>query len=82
MENGHQYNLQHLVFVTKYRYKMFKNVKTIKIILRFICNVTAKNNILIKEFSFGDDYSNIPLEVNILPILSIAQIAQFLKGYS
>ena len=34
---GHQYNFQHLVLVTKYRYKMFKNPKTVGIMLtRFI----------------------------------------------
>ncbi len=29
-EVGHQYNFQYLVFVTKYRYKMFRNPKTAK----------------------------------------------------
>ncbi|MCL4381137.1 hypothetical protein M1141_02565 [Candidatus Marsarchaeota archaeon] len=27
-EFGHQYNFQHIVIVTKYRFKMFKNPKT------------------------------------------------------
>ena len=29
---GNQYNFQHLVLVTKYRHKMFKNLKTVGII--------------------------------------------------
>ena len=29
---GHQYNFQHIVLVTKYRYKMFKNPRTVGII--------------------------------------------------
>ncbi len=31
-ELSHQYNWQHMIFVTKYRYKMFRNPKTVGII--------------------------------------------------
>ena len=81
-ENGHQYNWQHLVFVTKYRYKMFKNPKTVEIIRKAIIDVAGRNKINLKEFSFGEDYAHIHLEVNVSPTFSIAQIVQFLKGYS
>ena len=47
---GHQYNFQHLVFVTKYRYKMFGKSKTIE-----VCdNVAERYKMIIKELSFGD----------------------------
>ena len=82
IENGHQYNWQHFVFVTKYRYKMFKNEKTVAIIKKAIIDAASRNNISIKEFSFGDDYSHIHLELNVPPTLSISQVAQFLKGFS
>jgi len=79
---GHQYNWQHLVFVTKYRYKMFKNPKTIEIIRKAISDVATRNGIDIKEFSFGEDYAHVHLEVNVPSKISVANAAQFLKGFS
>ena len=61
---------------------MFKNPKTVEIIKKAIIDVARRNKINLKEFSFGEDFAHIHLEVNVPPTLSIAQIVQFLKGYS
>ena len=54
-ELGHQYNWQHMIFVTKYRYKMFRNSRTIAIIRRAINEEAEKFEITVKELSFGED---------------------------
>ncbi len=56
---GHQYNFQHLVLVTKYRYKMFKNPKTIRIIRDALYDAAERHRMAIKEMSFGEDFAHI-----------------------
>ena len=79
---GHQYNWQHFVLVTKYRYKMFKNPKTMGIIRNAITDVAVRKKISIMEFAFGEDFAHIHILVNLPPTLTVAQAAQLLKGYS
>ena len=81
-EPGHQYNWQHLVFVTKYRLKMFRNPKTVEVIRKAITEAAKRNRIDIREFAFGDDFAHIHIEVNVPNTLSIARAVQLLKGYS
>jgi putative transposase len=81
-EVGHQYNFQHLVFVTKYRYKMFRKSKTIEAIRKALYDVAERYKMTIKELSFGDDYSHVHLEVNVPNTMSISYAVQLLKGYS
>ena len=69
---SHQYNFQHLVFVTKYRYKMFKNPKTIAAIRSALYNVAERYKISIKEMSFGDDFAHVHLETGIPNTMSVA----------
>lgn len=78
----HQYNFQHMIFVTKYRYKMFKNQKTIEIIRNALYEVAQRYKLTIKEMSFGDDYAHVHLEVSIPNTMSISYAVQLLKGYS
>ena len=52
-EVGHQYNFQHLVFVTKYRYKMFGKLKTIDAIRKALYDTAERYKMEIKELSFG-----------------------------
>ena len=79
---GHQYNWQHMIFVTKYRYKMFRNPKTVEIIRRAISEEAENYGMRIKELAFGEDYAHVHMEVDVPNTLSIAQVAQLLKGYS
>ncbi len=71
-----------MVFVTKYRYKMFKNLKTIEIIRNALYNVAEKHGMTIKEMSFGEDFAHVHMEVSISNTMSISYAAQLLKGYS
>ncbi len=79
---GHQYNFQHLVLVTKYRYKMFKNSKTVEIIRDALYDAAERHGMAIKEMSFGDDYAHVHMEVSIPNTMSVSYAVQLLKGYS
>ena len=70
-----------MIFVTKYRYKMFKNQKTIEIIRNALYEVAQRYKLTIKEMSFGDDYAHVHLEVSIPNTMSISYAVQLLKGY-
>ena len=45
---GHQYNFQHIVLVTKYRYKMFKSQKTVGIIRDVLYDAVERHWMAIK----------------------------------
>ena len=79
---GHQYNWQHMIFVTKYRYKMFGKSKTIEAVSNALYDVARRYKMTIKELSFGDDYSHVHLEVSVPNTMSISYAVQLLKGYS
>ena len=79
---GHQYNFQHIVLVTKYRYKMFRNPKTTETIRSAFYDVAGRYKMIIKELSFGEDFAHAHLEVSIPNTMSIAYAVQLLKGFS
>ncbi len=78
---GHQYNFQHLVLVTKYRYKMFGKLKTINAVRNALYDVAERYRMKIKELSFGDDCSHVHLEISIPNTMSVSYAVQLLKGY-
>ena len=80
-EVGHQYNFQHLVFVTKYRYKMFRNPKTVEIIRNALYDASERHGMSIKEMSFGEDFAHVHMEVSIPNTMSISYAVQLLKEY-
>ena len=77
-----QYNFAHIVLVSKYRFRVFKNPKTQKIVADAFREVETQFNIRIKEFSFGDDYAHVHMEVNVPNTLSMVQVVQILKSHS
>ena len=77
-----QYNFAHLVLVSKYRFKVFKNPKTQKVVADAFREIEMQYKIRIKEFSFGDDYAHVHMEVNVPNTLSIVQVIQILKSHS
>jgi len=79
---GHQYHWEHFVFVTKYRYKMFGKDKTISAIKGAFYNVAQRYKLVIKELSFGEDFSHVHMEVSIPNTMSVSYAVQLLKGYS
>jgi REP element-mobilizing transposase RayT len=70
------------VLVSKYRFKVFKNPKTQKIVADEFRETEMRYGIRIKEFSFGDEYAHIHMEVNVPNTLSIVQVIQILKSHS
>jgi REP element-mobilizing transposase RayT len=81
-ESGWVYNFQHIVLVSKYRFKVFKNPKTQKVVAEAFREVETQFNIRIKEFSFGDDYAHVHMEINVPRNLSMQQVEQILKSHS
>ena len=79
---GHQYNFQHIVLVTKYRYKMFKNPKTVGIIRDALYDAAERHGMAIKEMSFGEDFAHIHMKIRVPNTLSMSQVIQILKSHS
>ncbi len=74
--------MQHFVFVTKYRYKMFKNNATISAIKEALYDVAKRYKISIKELSFGEDFAHLHMEIQMPNTMSVSYVVQLLKGYS
>ena len=81
-ELGRIYNFQHIVLVSKYWFKVFKNPETQRIIADAFREVEMRFDIKIKEFAFGDDYAHIHMEVNVPRNLQMRQAEHILKSYS
>lgn len=71
-----------MVFVTKYRYKMFRNPKTVDIISRALYDVSGRYGMTIKELSFGEDFAHIHIEIDVPNTMAIIYAVQLLKGFS
>jgi REP element-mobilizing transposase RayT len=79
---AHRYNWQHMMFVSKCRFKVFKKEYTREVIRKAIYEIAETNRMTIKEFAFGDDYSHIHMEVDVPNTLAISKAIQILKSYS
>lgn len=77
-----QYNFEHVVLVSKYRFKVFKNPKTQQVVADAFREIEMQYKIRIKEFSFGEDYAHVHMEVNVPNKLSMEQVIQILKSHS
>ena len=76
------YNFQYIVLVSKYRFKVFKNPRTQKIVADASREVEMQFDIKIKECSFGEDYARVHMEINVPSKLSMEQVVQILKSHS
>ena len=80
-EREWQYNWQHVVFVTNKRRRNFR--KEYHAVARSAIEEAAHTyGIVIKEFSSGDEYAHIHMEVSIPNTMSVSYAVQLLKGYS
>ena len=79
---AHRYNWQHMMFVSKCRYKVFKKEMTREVIRRALYKIAEANGMTIMEFAFGDDYSHIHMEVNVPNTIKVSTAVQILKSYS
>ena len=77
-----QYNWSHVVFVTKKRKKNFRKEYTRTVTREAIEDAARRFGIGIKEFSFGDDFAHVHMELNIPNTLTICQVIQILKSHS
>ena len=57
--SGWVYNFQHIVLVSKCRFKVFKNPRTQKIVADAFREVETRFNIKIEELAFGEDYAHV-----------------------
>lgn len=73
-------NLYHLVFVSKCRYNVFKNPRTIKACKGAFHEVESKHGVKIEEIEFQNDH--VHLMVHIPAKLAVSFVVQLLKGVS
>ncbi len=81
-KNKWQYNWQFVTFISKCRFKVFKNPETQNIVRHAIYEIADQLGIEIKEFCFGDDYTHIHMEIDIPNNYSVSHIIQALKSHS
>ena len=81
-KNKWQYNWQFVTFISKCRFKVFKNPKTQKIVATAFQETEIQYKIRIKEFSFGEDYAHVHMEIDIPNKYSVSRIVQALKSHS
>ena len=79
---GHGFNWQHLVFISKCRYRVFRKEYTREVVREAIYEIARMNRIEIREFAFGEDFAHIHLEINMPNTITIAKVVQILKSYS
>ena len=79
---GHsKYSLKvHLIFVTKYRKKIFKSDKRVKDVKQFLYDATRKYGYEIIQMETDEDHIHILLEYS--PKVSVSDIVKQLKQYS
>lgn len=79
---GHsKYSLKvHLIFVTKYRKKIFKSDKRVKDVKQFLYDATKKYGYEIIQMETDKDHVHILLEYS--PKVSVSDIVKQLKQYS
>ena len=79
---GHsKYSLKvHLIFVTKYRKKIFKSDKRVKDVRQFLYDATRKYGYEIIQMETDKDHIHILLEYS--PKVSVSDIVKQLKQYS
>ena len=81
-EREWQYNWQHVVFVTNKRRRNFRKEYNRAVARTAIEEAAHTYGIIIKEFSFGEDFAHVHMEVSIPNTMSISYAVQLLKGYS
>ena len=81
-EIGHQYHHEHMVFVTHYRNKIFVYQEVIDAVRNGIIEMCKRLGLEIIEFSFGDTYDHVHVEINVPNKYSVSQVAQALKSHS
>lgn len=82
IKSSGSYNWQHIYFVSKKRYCVFRKEKTREVCRHALYEAAKQFDIGIRELGFGEDFAHVHLEVNVPSRLSMSQIFQILKSHS
>ena len=77
-----RYNWQHIVLVSKYRYKVFKKQKTIDCVKSAFHEVEQQFGFKIRELGFGEDFAHVHMLVAAPGKFSPSQLLQIFKSHS
>ena len=77
-----RYNWQHLYFVSKKRYKVFRKEKTREVCRKAFYESAEKFGYEIRELGFGEDFAHVHMIVNVPSSLSVKQTIQIFKSHS
>ena len=77
-----RYNWQHMYFVSKKRYKVFKKEKTRKVCIQAFEESAERFGFYIRELGFGEDFAHAHMIVDVPSHLSIKQTIQIFKSHS
>ena len=77
-----RYNWQHLYFVSKKRYKVFRKEKTREVCRKAFYESAERFGFIIRELGFGEEFSHVHMIVNVPSELSVKQTLQIFKSHS
>ena len=77
-----RYNWQHLYFVSKKRYAVFRREITREICIKAFKEVEKQFGFKIRELGFGEDFAHVHLIVNVPSNFSVQQTLQIFKSHS
>ena len=80
-KNRHKFLLQyHIIFICKYRKKLFKNKNISNDIKELSYDICNKHNIIIHEMETDKDHIHYMIELE--PIISISKVVNIIKSYT
>ena len=82
LKSDGRYNWQHLVLVSKCRYRVFRQQKTIDCVKKAFSEVEERFGFRIKEMGFGEDFAHIHMIVDVPSIFSMSETLQIFKSHS
>lgn len=82
LKTGGRYNWQHLVLVSKCRYRVFRQQKTIDCVKQAFKEIEEKFGFKIKEMGFGEDFAHVHMIVDVPSIFSMSETLQIFKSHS
>ena len=77
-----RYNWQHIYFVSKNRYVVFRKEKTRIVCKDALYEAAERFGFTIRELGFGEDFAHVHLIVNVPSKFSIQQTLQIFKSHS
>ena len=76
------YSFHHLIFVSKKRYKIFKNPKTREVCMEAIREMEKQYKYKIREIAFSIEGEHLHMDVDVPAKFSIMQTVQIFKSHS